>query len=288
MSHTLQNAYRTTSKNLCAFCPDRCHYQVCPSHVTLHVRTLNWSEISKADVGMHDVRSWVEHLCQNDIRMCVSYIIEFFCVSNKNCGAKCSREEPHWENECKFTRTFSTLRDGLSEVIGAPLISSDGLLPEQGHVSTFNCCCIDGCSGTDQLDWLFVQIIWQSIQMLYFLYICAQKRLANKSGSRYSLFPADFSSTTSWIWIIAANGGDLHSIWHDIMISFDAKLLDWEYSIWCFFNIWRLIIFRNFQLKSAKCTTWLLPNVCLMEIDMSGALHRLLVGLGWRPLFYLL
>lgn len=115
-----------------------------------------------------------------------------FCVSNKNYGAKCSREEPHWENECKFTRTFSTLRDGLSELIGAPLISSDGLLPEQGHVSTFNCCCIDRCSGTDQLDWLFVQIIWQSIQMLYFLYICAQKRLANKSGSRYSLFPADF------------------------------------------------------------------------------------------------
>lgn len=51
------------------------------------------------------------------------------------------------------------------------------------------------------------------------------------------------------------------------MISFDAKLLDWEYSIWCFFNIWILIIFRNFHLKSAKCTTWLLPNVCLMEIE---------------------
>lgn len=83
MAHILQNAYRTTSKNLCAFCPDRCHYQVCPSHVTLHVRTLNWSEISKADVGMHDVRSWVEHLCQNDIRMCVSYIIEFFVFRTK-------------------------------------------------------------------------------------------------------------------------------------------------------------------------------------------------------------
>ena len=36
----------------------------------------------------------------------------------------------------------------------------------------FNCCCIDGCSGTDQLDWTI--------------------------------------NPTSWIWIIAANGGDLH------------------------------------------------------------------------------
>ena len=136
-------------------------------------------------------------------------------------------------------------------MIGAPLISSDGLLPEQGHVSTFNCCCIDGCSGTDQLDWLFVQIIWQSIQMLYFLCICAQKCFANKSRSRYSLFPADFSSTTSWIWIIAANCGDLHSIWHDIMISFDAKLLDLLYLIFFNINISRLI-FSGFSIEISQ------------------------------------
>ena len=70
--------------------------------------------------------------------MCVNYIIEIFCVSNHNYDANCSRKEPHWENECKFTQTFSTLtlRDGLSQLIRAPSILSDGLLPEQGHVST--------------------------------------------------------------------------------------------------------------------------------------------------------
>ena len=45
----------------------------------------------------------------------------------------------------------------------------------------FNCCCIDGCSGTDQLDWLFVQIRWQPIQMLV-VYICTQKCLLTSLG----------------------------------------------------------------------------------------------------------
>ena len=140
---------------------------------------------------MHDVRSWVEHLCQNDIRMCVSYIIEFFVFRTKTRPSVVGRNH--------IGRMSASLHE-LS------LLSEMDCLKWLEHLwfQVMGCCqnkdmfqlstvvVLTGVLGTDQLDWLFVQIIWQSIQMLYFFVYLCPEMFANSPGLGIHCFPQTF------------------------------------------------------------------------------------------------